>query len=826
MLKINLNGEWCLKSSFPDKHTTEFTATVPGSVLNDIIKADENKEYSDIFYRDNANHYLQYERYSWIYSKTFEVSQIDETALLVFERLDTYCDVYLNDKHIAYCDNGNISHSFNVSHIIKQGQNTLQVHFYSPITMTDGKKERYAAFTWERLYTRRTQCTYGWDWTMRFVTCGIGNVYLCLDKNRMQATSAYVYTCDTDEESATIGIDIDIKNCGLGGYIDIEILDKNEKTVYSAKKYSEEDFVRMYADIPSPKLWYPIGYGEQYLYTLKIYVDGELDYTTPFGIRSIKIMQLRDEVGSENYNKCVELKKSTFSTEYDQNEKFSGFILKVNGIKIMCKGANWVPCEPFNSGSTDEKVRQILKMAVDAGVNMIRVWGGGAFETSHFYDECSRLGILVTQDFLMACGTYPEEESWFIEHLRNEAEYAVLHLRNKACLVWWSGDNENAVNGCDTDKNYEGRAAAYKAIAPVLYKKDFARRFLPSSPFGGTKYASNTVGTTHNTQFLGAFFDYIENDDLSDYKDVFKQYNARFIAEETCFGAVKQSSLEKFMTNDDIFSGNDDMWRYHTQSNPGLKRELFEYLDIFTQKTLGKYKDGADRYFKFKYIQYEWIRVSLERTRREKWFCSGAIYWMLNDCWPAASGWALIDYYVQPKAAYYAFKRAAKPVILSVDFEKEKYKIHLCNDKCEEHLLKLKVYAINTNGEVSDVLMEKEVSTKYNDSYVVAELDEHNIDANCFVVAEICDKNGVVDRAFYRKGIADIYNCNDKLEIISTNDRTVKLKAKTYIHTIEINCDGMVSNNYFSMMPNEEIEISYDSEDELEITAYSFSKTN
>lgn len=823
MMKIDLNGEWCLKSLSPDKQTAEYVAQVPGSALNDMIKADENKEYGDIFYRDNANHYLKYERYSWVYSKTFEVPSLDETAVLVFERLDTYCDVYLNNKHIAYCDNGNIEYSFDVSNAIKQGENVLQIYFYSPITLTDGKQKRAAAFTWERLYTRRTQCTYGWDWTMRFVTCGIGNVYLHLDKNRMSAKSAYVYTLDIDEESATIGIDIDVKNYDLGGYIDIEILDDNENTVYSAKKYSEEDFVRMYADIPSPKLWYPIGYGKPHLYTLNVYVDGILDYTTPFGIRNIKIMQLQDEVGSDNYNKCIELKKSAFSAEYDKNEKFSSFILKVNGIKIMCKGANWVPCVPFNNGSTDEKVSEILKTAANAGVNMIRVWGGGSFETSHFYDECSRLGILVTQDFLMACGSYPEKESWFTEQLKREAEYAVLHLRNKACLAWWSGDNENAVDGCDTDKDYKGRAAAYKAIAPVLYKKDFTRRFLPSSPLGGSKYASNTVGTTHNTQFLSSFFNYVEKDDLSDYKDVFKQYNARFIAEEVCFGAVKQSSLKKFMTEEDIFSDNDDMWKYHTKTNPGLKRELFEYLDMFTQKILGKYKDGVDRYFKLKYIQYEWIRVSLERTRREKWFCSGVIYWMLNDCWPAASGWSLIDYYVKPKAAYYSFKRAAKPVMLSIDFKKEKYKIYLCNDLCEEHLLKLKVYAVNINGEITDVLIKKDVSTKYNNSYVIAEFNGDSIDTNCFAVAEISDENGIVDRAFYKKGIMNICNCNDKLEVAFTNYKTVKLKAKSYIHTVELECDGTVADNYFSMMPNEELEIPYESAYEPEITAYNFS---
>lgn len=134
------------------------------------------------------------------------------------------------------------------------------------------------------------------------------------------------------------------------------------------------------------------------------------------------------------------------------------------------------------------------------------------------------------------------------------------------------------------------------------------------------------------------------------------------------------------MTEEDIYGENLDMWFYHTRTNPALKHEVFEYAYSFAQGILGKFKDGKDRFFKLKYLQYEWLRVSLERVRREKWFCSGVVYWMLNDCWPAAVGWSLIDYYGEPKAAYYSFKRGAKQVVLSIDKEQDLYKFHICND--------------------------------------------------------------------------------------------------------------------------------------------------
>jgi beta-mannosidase len=139
---------------------------------------------------------------------------------------------------------------------------------------------------------------------------------------------------------------------------------------------------------------------------------------------------------------------------------------------------------------------------VKAGLNMLRVWGGGVFEENVFYDECDRLGILVAQDFLMACGLYPCEEEWFNRHLEKEALFAVKKLRNYACLVWWNGDNENAAVGSDDLKGYDGRKGVRGAIMPILRELDFKRNSFLSSPYGGELYASVTVGTTHNTQFM------------------------------------------------------------------------------------------------------------------------------------------------------------------------------------------------------------------------------------------------------------------------------------------------------------------------------------
>ncbi len=801
MKKIILDGTWNLSGSCAETgEKLELSASVPGSVLNDIIKADVEK--CDIFYRDNSQKFEKYERWDWHYSKTFSVEKNEEHTEICFSKLDTYCDVYLNGAHLSYCMNGHISHTFDVDGILCDGENTLDVYFYSPVKAVEGRKPaRECAFTKERLNTRRTQCTYGWDWVARFVTCGIGNVALNqYEKNEARVDSVYVYTRNIDSYGAYIGISAEINKDALGKIYTFDVYDDEGNKVKSHSKYISYPRYDFNLSIENAHLWYPRGYGAQPLYTLCISCDGKKVHSELFGIRTVKIIQEVDEKDSENYERCLMLKESGFDKVYDRNEEFSSFILVVNGVKVLCMGANWVPCEPYDVGGNEEKISEILKLGTEMGVNMIRVWGGGTFECEHFYDECSRLGIMVTQDFLMACGRYPEKEDWFIKELNKEAEYAAKLLRNKPCLMWWTGDNENATGGNDTMEDYMGRASATYGIHPVLMKLDYMRDFLPSSPYGGNLYASNTAGTTHNTNHLGDVFAYLEKDDISDYKDAFKTISARFIAEEPSFGAVSTYSSKMFMTDDDIYGDDGYMREYHTKSNPDLKKSLYEYLLLLAEKTLGTFKDGKDRDFKLKYIQFENVRNSLEQLRRIRWFCSGDIFWQLNDCWPAYSGWALIDYYNMPKAAYYSFKRCTKPVVALVDKEDGEYSVYISCDGKEDAAVNINVFTLDIKtGErreiykgsafvVSGTTLKVCSFTKDDDSIIIAETDD--------------------DRAFYKDGALEIEKCNVSYTVDEENER-ITFKADCYVHAVAIEGNILPEDNYFSLLPGEERTVCY-----------------
>ena len=812
---LSLNGAWSAICHMEDGTSFNLEGFVPGSSIHDLVNA--GKLPKDLFWRDNADTVQAFERSTFDYTKEFHIDpQEDRLYLLRFDRLDTYCRIWLNDAYLGSCMDEHIPHSFDVTAKIKSGTNRLTLRFDSPVVIGESMPALNGAFTTERLNTRRTQCTYGWDWVARFVGCGISGDagIVSYHKEETRVEHVYVYTKDIDDEAAGIGIDVSFLQPLPNRILDLVVLDPDGTVCRKVSRYCKESFMRVSMDIPNARLWYPLGYGGQPLYTLQIKDGDTCLHQEVFGIRTVKILQLPDIPGSSTYQKCLEIK----NPHYDFNSDFSGFILKVNGKRILCKGANWVPCEPYYAGSTDEKITRALELGAQCGLNMLRIWGGGTFETTHFYNECSRLGIMVTQDFLMACGQYPENEDWFINCLRAEAEYAALHMRNKPCLMWWSGDNENAVNGCDLDENYQGRRSAYEGIAPVLYKLDPYREFLPSSPYGGVKYASNTAGTTHNTQFLGeSILPYMLGENCDDYRQAWKRFRARFIAEEPQLGAVSLSTLKKFMTEEDIFGADEDMWKFHTKSNPYLSAHLFDISTHFAQCILGEFTSPQDKYFKLRYLQYEWVRLTMEQLRREMWFESGIVYWMFNDCWPAASGWALVDYYNKPKDAWYAFRRCAKKTVLSLDYEDGEYKLYVSNEGCAIENAELRLFKLNHAGQQ---LLDAWTTDIPAAASTIVKTWQTALNDGELLVAEIRTADHF-DRTFYQAGALKLYPTSVQM-VHDPVAHVVEVTADCYVHVVELEGEAIFEDNCFSLMPGETRRIKYEALADGEISAVAY----
>ena len=794
MRKIYINDGWQLSGGGIDGSVS---ARVPGCVHTDLYRAGL---IPDPFYRDNADKVRWIEDESFTYECKFR-AEAHPSASLVFEGLDTYADIYLNGEHVGESHNMFIRHEYSVGAQLRDGENSLRVVFRSPIKEVEGMPQHSGAFTTERMNTRRIQCTYSWDWVGRFVTMGIWlPVYISYPMG-VEASDVYIYTSHVDGFGAEIVTELEFVGYEGGGAVaHVEILSPEGEVATETSFYVDRKcYVRRF-NVKSPKLWWPSGYGEQPIYTLRVTV-GENVLEQSFGIRTLRVVEESDEVGSEYHILAEKMKKTRHGALMSHDEVHSGFLVVVNGEPIFCKGGNWVPCEPFPSEESAEKTTKLVKMARDMGANMLRVWGGGIFEHDVLYDACDREGILVLQDFLMACGEYPEREEWFIGELRLEAEYAVRKLRNHPSLAWWHGDNENATEGSDTQEDYTGRESALSGIARAVTTLDRQRRFLPSSPYGGNTYGSVTVGTTHTTNFLGQIFEYFDSSDCSDYKEYLGGFTARFISEEGVFGGASTPSLLRFMTDGDLVSEGEEMLIYHTKGNPALPKEIFEYVTSYAKKVFGTPRSTSERIFKYAYAQYEWVRLAFENARRSIGYNNGILFWMFNDCWPAALGWALVDYYLMPKASYYAFKRMSAPVTASVTEEDGVYMLHVSVENTVAEGVEYTAYQYDLSdmssptavvqGYVGDVAPR--TSTK-------VELPLSPYDG-AVIYVDISHSGGT-DRCFYKSGKLPLTEC-DAIEYTRSGDK-LTVKAHAPIHAVVIEGDVLPSDNYFTMLEGEE----------------------
>ncbi len=789
MKKEYLCGEWML--SAPELGGT-LSATVPGCLHTDLMSAGIIK---DLYYRDNAAGYEWVEHVSPTYTLHFD-ARLSDDVRLVFEGLDTFCEIELNGIQLGRTHNMFIPHSFDVSDILKSSDNILSVRFTPPAEAVEGMTPPPSyAFTPDRVNARRIQCTYGWDWVYRFVTMGIYRP-VCLEyREGIELEDVYVHTDAVDSFGASLTAELTFSGITEGGVWHAEITSPSGECVFSEDFYADREHIERHIDIESPMLWYPHGYGAQPLYTYTL-TSGDKSHTLTFGIRTLRIMRLRDKQGSEYHKRAVKARKSIAGRVYSQDDISFGFQVIVNGVRIFAKGANWVPCEPFPSAESREKITRLLSSFAEMGANIIRVWGGGLFEQQCFYDECDRQGILVVHDFLMACAKYPEEEDWFIEELQLESEFAVKYLRSHPSLAWFHGDNENASLGSDTCTAYMGKNSAHKGIFPSVYKYTNGVDVLESSPWGGNSFGSITSGTSHNTNYLGDIFKYFEKNDCSDYKEFLAEFTSRFVSEEATFGAVCRESMLEFMTDADLASDDEKMMIFHTRNNPCLEKHIYEYVRSFAEKVLGRFSDPEDRYFKYKYIQHEWVRLTLELALRNIGYTNGCIYWMYNDCWPAALGWALVDYYERRKASYYAFRRLCEDAVGS--FSEDGSCFVVSNSSPNSISAKVSIKALDLNGGLAPI--ERVNHTVMLGGYSSSRIDTSVFDPDrVMLVSDTYISSDHRQRSFYKKGKLEIERC-DAFTVIEQTDTVLTIRADSYLQAVELEGDLDFSDNYFIML--------------------------
>ena len=673
--------------SFQQKGTLRwYKATVPGCIHTDLMA---NGIIKDPYYRLNESEVQWVDKVDWIYQNTFTITNNEiqkQHHEIQFEGLDTYASVFLNDSLILKSNNMHRTYIIDVKKLLVVGENYLKIILESPIKKglelydsldyiipvsandqaNTGNVEEGKRIS---VFTRKAGYHYGWDWGPRLVTSGIWRPVTLNSWNDVRIKDFNIsYSFDGPSFIKTdVLVESSVKN--KNALLKITI---NDSTVISSNvllKKGEQNLVNHFS-LKSPKLWWPNGMGEQYLYDF----NAEIQFNNAVSSSGQKL-------GFKTI--YLETKDSTLSPN---------FYFNVNGYPTFAKGVNYIPQDIFINRIKSTNYESLLVAAAKANMNMIRVWGGGIYEDKRFYELCDSLGLMVWQDFMFACAMYPGD-SGFLENVRLEAIDNYNRLKKHTCIVLWCGNNENLSAwkrwGWEktvikeqskkvADKIWHDYDTLFHHILPKVVYQNYPEQGFsknnnwqvywsssPSAKEGITE--SYKFGDTH---YWGVWWG----------KEPFENYNTKissFMSEYGFQSFPEYQTFRKFAKkkDEDMYS---KVMKHHQRSSIG-NATIEEYMNREYQKP----KNFKSLLYLSQILQSDGIRTAIEAHRRNKDQCMGSLYWQLNDCWPGAS-WSSIDYYGKWKALYYQTKKAFNPIIVTNEFIDSNLHIKAITDLNEE----------------------------------------------------------------------------------------------------------------------------------------------
>ncbi len=817
MQKINLNESWKV-GAFPlyrkgdklnrVKQEGEFmNATLPCDIHNPLL---ENGKIDDPMIGANFEKQLWIEEKSWWFIKDFDVTaQMLDThqVNLVFERLDIWADIYLNDIHMG--THKSVFYPFvkDVKDFLKVGKNTLIVRLTSGLEHVNNDmiaEVPIAPFWWQsrdeyrRSVLRKPQYVFGWDWCPRIPTCGItGNAYLTLVED-VCIKHAHIYTKSIGEK-AIVCAEAEFENVhnlkSTDGTVTVEIYKDGEKV----KQVSEYVFIKSgtnYKDfiieIENPKLWWPNGFGSQDMYQAVFTLESKgkkHTLTQKFGIRTISV-----------------------SKEY-LGEEGNEFAFVVNGKKIFAKGGNWVPAESIYNNITNKKLETLVKRAAEMNSNMLRIWGGGVYEKDEFFEYCDKYGILVWHDFMFCCCMIPDWDMEYRAMCALEMEYQIKRVCNHPSMALWCGSNENHMfyESWKADGLVErfGGEYIYNYMAPEM-----VRRYSPEieywncSPYGGETTGSDKAGDVH---CWGHFLNRDEKEIFS--FDGYDNDKVKFASEYGHIGPCCEKSIKQCLGTDQI---DLDSHEYYEHTNICDHPDRIERGAI--KKSIGIFY-GKQSFTPQEYILYASMiqgnayAISIDSHRSYE-HCKGNTIWMYNDCWCEA-GWTPIDYYLRTKPSYYFIKRAYKDVRMALRAPDGKLKLHMLNDSESEVNTKIEVGFVSYDGKVKNTKTYN-INAKIGVSIIDTEFTLSDFDiANGVVYAK--DVCGELDMAVLYieskrylnipKTTVEITDCK-----YDGDNTIITVKATGYAQGVHIKDieQNLASDNYFDMLPGDEVTFSVD----------------
>ena len=808
----NLHEGWKFRQA---RLTNWYPATVPGVVHTDLL---QNKIIEDPFFRLNERGLQWIDKEDWVYETCFTLAadmMRKENMELVFEGLDTYADVYLNDECILKADNMFRCWSIPVRQYIREENNILKVYFHSPVKIDvpkwDALPYQYPASNDQSengglfnkkisIFARKAGYHYGWDWGPRLVTSGIWRPVYIRAWSDLRINDVFIEQKEVGAGRAVIAghVELDADKDMDGVLVTItdeatgRVLGEWQADLKRGTNRVTVDFV-----LHKPKLWWSNGLGEPFLYRFRtdIIAGGELldSKTERVGIRSLKVVHQPDKDGHT-------------------------FYIELNGRPVFAKGANYIPSDNFLPRVTPENYKRTILDAAGVNMNMLRVWGGGIYENDVFYDLCDEHGIMIWQDFMFACSMYPAEGA-LLDNIHQEAVDNVKRLRNHACIALWCGNNEcqDAWLGwgwkCEIErqnKEYADKIWAqyrqqYHVTLPGVVREYAPGTFYwPSSPFA---FEGEMSGTTDGDRHYWSVWH--GKAPISDYDSE----KSRFFSEYGFQSFPEFESVKRYAPYPEDWDIRSEVMMSHQRGGDHANGLIETYL-------LNEYKKPRD-FRAFLYmnhvLQGDAIKTAIESHRRQMPYNMGTLFWQHNDCWPVAS-WASRDYYGRWKAQHYYVRKAYDDILISSVVEGDDLKVYAVSDRLENTSGQLQLQVCQFDGTVVHH-WGKSVGISGNDSRVcfsapLAKLLEGADRGTVYVRVDYTDKSGRVYHNNYCLGKQkdmDYPKVDLQTEVRSIEGGyEVMVSADKFARAVCLSVadnESVYSDNYFDVQPKSSVQV-------------------
>jgi len=786
-------------------------ARVPGSVYTDLYL---NKKIGHPYKGTNEKELQWIEKENWNYQCVFALSAKElkkDGILLEFEGLDTYAEVLVNGKTILFTNNMFRTWSAEVKDLLTAGNNTLSIHFEPTAKKANELKEKNKITLpgEERVFVRKAQYQFGWDFGPRFVGCGIWKNVRLISYNDARVKDLQCRQKYLSDSLAKVSIKLEVQCKTKGEYEFIIRRYQTPKDIHIKRELDAGlNKIEIDHEIKDPQLWYCNGSGKQAMYDFTLTLKNKRildikEFST--GLRKTELIQKKDSIGES-------------------------FLFKLNGKEIFMKGANYIPNDVLEPGMHFDRTKVLIQECKRSGFNMIRVWGGGIYESEEFYKECDRNGIMVWQDLPFACAMYPGDSS-FIENVKTEVKENANRIASHPCIALWCGNNENdeGWKNWGWQKQYK-----YKAEDSLKIATDYQRLFhelLPaeikeadenanyhaSSPlFGWGRKESLTNGDAH---YWGVWW-------AKEPYENYKNKTGRFMSEYGMQALPVLSTVLSFCTDSNCNLSSPSM-KMH-QKHPVGFETIDHYLTNYYTKT-----DSLEKYiYLSQLLQRDAMKIGIESHRIAKPKCMGTLFWQLNDCWPGIS-WSVLDYNNKGKAAFFQLKELYLNILPVIEERDSLIYFHLVSDSLNGFGGEYKIKLLDLDG---NILMERKNKAyiQANSSTVQFAMEKRWLKdfdlTKAYLLYEFKYNGKTIKRIQFLKHIREIQLPDLKIKYhVDYRNSCIHIKAGSFVKDLQISLNKgevKLSDNYFDMQKGESkiIRILSDTFDPKSLKFYSLNQ--